>query len=171
MHFHFLTADKNVCFPPLSLSTALPLLSALHFLIYDTRCPSCSSSREWATFPYIIRPTYIYHCVCVHPLWLLLVPLSVPLPHPWSRSPKCSVPFPVADAVAQRVSLPTDTDAATDMDTNTDTDAELLIKWLKVQPLELWLVCAGLDWKLHNWQLRIAHDAVVVVFFLPENCN
>lgn len=61
-------------------------------------------------------------------------------PYPWSRSPKCSVPFPVADAVAQRVSLATDTDAATDMGTDTDTDAELLIKWLKVQPLELWLV-------------------------------
>lgn len=54
-------------------------------------------------------------------------------PHPWSRSPKCSVPFPVADAVAQRVSLDTDTD--TDMDA--DTDTELLIKWLKVQPLEM----------------------------------
>lgn len=100
-------------------------------------------------------------------MWLLLVPLAVPLPHPWSRSPKCSVPFPVADAVAQRVSLATDTDAATDMDT--DTDAELLIKWLKVQPLELWLVWSGL--KLHNWQLRIVADVVVVVFFLPENCN
>lgn len=105
----------------------------------------------------------------MHPLWLLLVPLAVPLPHPWSRSPKCSVPFPVADAVAQRVSLATDTDAATDMDTDTDTDAGLLIKWLKVQPLELWLVWSGL--KLHNWQLRIVADVVVVVFFLPENCN
>lgn len=78
--------------------------------------------------------------MCVHPLWLLLVPVAVPLPRLWSRSPKCSVPFSVADAVAKRVSLATDTDAATDMDTDTDTDAELLIKWLKVQPLELWLV-------------------------------
>lgn len=69
--------------------------------------------------------------MCVHPLWLLLVPLAVPSPHPWSRSPKCSVPFPVADAVAQRVSLDTDTDM------NADTDTELLIKWLKVQPLEM----------------------------------